>query len=67
MKLLKNNNMKITDKIKSVLTSDIFIATASAVLGGVVFFKGLPLLGGVAIGVALTKLWGVLREDIKER
>lgn len=53
--------MKITDKIKSVLTSDLFIATASAVIGGVIFFKGLPLIGGIAIGVALTKLWGVLR------
>ena len=59
--------MKITSKIKSVLTSDLFIATASAVLGGVVFFKGLPLIGGISIGVALTKLWGVLRGDIKDR
>ena len=47
-------------KIKSVLTSPYFVIGVAGLAGAVVFFKGMPLIGGIAIGVAATKLWGVL-------
>ena len=49
-------------KVKQVLTSEYFVAVVAGLTGAVVFFKGLPLIGGIAIGVAATKLWGVLRK-----
>ena len=45
-------------KIKSVLTSPYF--GVAGLTGAVVFFKGMPLIGGIAIGVAGAKLWDVL-------
>ena len=47
-------------KIKSVLTSPYFVIGVAGLTGAVVFFKGLPLIGGIAIGVAGAKLWDVL-------
>jgi len=53
--------MSKLNKIKSVLISDYFVVAVAALTGAVVFFKGLPFIGGVGIGVAATKMWGVLR------
>ncbi len=47
---------------KSKMENEYFVAGAAGLTGAVVFFKGLPLIGGIAIGVAATKLWGVLRK-----
>tara|TARA_S200002703_G_scaffold136051_1_gene125202 strand:- start:42 stop:242 length:201 start_codon:yes stop_codon:yes gene_type:complete len=58
----KPNHMSKLAKVKQVLTSEYFVAGVAGVTGAVVFFKGLPLIGGIAIGVAATKLWGVLRK-----
>jgi len=54
--------MKLVEKIKSVVTSDLFIVGAALVTGAVVFAKGMPLIGGIAIGVAGVKLWDVLKK-----
>ena len=59
---LKFENMSKLAKVKQVLTSEYFVAGVAGLTGAVVFFKGLPLIGGIAIGVAATKLWGVLRK-----
>ena len=50
------------DKIKQVLTSDYTIIGFALVVSAVVYFKGLPLVGGIALGVAGTKLWDTLRK-----
>lgn len=55
--------MKLVEKIKSVVTSDLFVVGAALVTGAVVFFKGMPLIGGIAIGVAGVKLWDVLKKS----
>lgn len=60
--MYKHSVMKIVEKIKSVVTSDLFVVAAALVTGAVVFFKGMPLIGGIAIGVAGVKLWGVLKK-----
>jgi len=49
-------------KVKQIITSEYFVAGAAGLTGAVVFFKGLPLIGGIAIGVAATKLWDVLKK-----
>jgi len=49
-------------KIKEVLTSEYFVVSVAGLTGAVVYFKGLPLIGGIAIGVAATKLLEVLRK-----
>ena len=53
------------DKIKQILTSDYTIIGFAIVIGAVVYFKGLPLVGGIALGVAGTKLWDTLRKQNK--
>lgn len=60
--MYKHLVMKIVEKIKSVVTSDLFVVAAALVTGVVVFAKGMPLIGGIAIGVAGVKLWGVLKK-----
>jgi len=54
--------MKLVEKIKSVVTSDFFVVAAALLTGVVVFAKGMPLIGGIAIGVAGVKLWDVLKK-----
>lgn len=54
--------MKLVEKIKSVLTSDFFVVGVALITGLVVFAKGMPLIGGIAIGVAGVKLWDALRK-----
>ena len=54
--------MKNLGKIKGILTSELVIIGLAGLAGAVVFFKGLPFIGGVALGVAGTKMWGVLRK-----
>ena len=49
-------------KVKEVLTSPYFVVGAAALAGAVVFFKGMPLIGGIAIGVAATKFWDILKK-----
>lgn len=49
-------------KVKEVLTSPYFVVGAAALAGAVVFFKGMPLIGGIAIGVAGAKMWDILRK-----
>ena len=39
-------------KVKEVLTSPYFVVGVAALAGAIVFFKGMPLIGGIAIGVA---------------
>jgi hypothetical protein len=60
--IYKHSVMKLVEKIKSVVTSDLFVVGAALVTGAVVFAKGMPLIGGIAIGVAGVKLWGVLKK-----
>jgi len=54
--------MYTLDKIKQTLTSDYTIIGFALVVSAVVYFKGLPLVGGIALGVAGTKLWDTLRK-----
>ena len=55
--------MKLVEKIKSVVTSDFFVVAAALLTGVVVFAKGMPLIGGNAVGVAGVKLWDVLKKS----
>ena len=54
--------MKLVEKLKSVVTSDFFVVGVALVTGVVVFAKGMPLIGGIAIGVAGVKLWDALKK-----
>jgi len=48
--------MSILAKVKEVLTSKYFVIGAAAVAGVVVWFKGMPFIAGVALGVSGAKL-----------
>ena len=48
--------MSILAKVKEVLTSKYFVIGAAVVAGVVVWFKGMPFIAGVALGVSGAKL-----------
>lgn len=54
--------MDILNKLKSIITSEYAIIGFAIIASAVVYFKGLPLIGGIALGVAGTKLWEVLKK-----
>ena len=54
--------MNTLDKIKQILTSKYTIIGFTLVVSAVVYFKGLPLVGGIALGVAGVKLWDILKK-----
>jgi len=56
------------EKLKNILlwmTSDIAVACYAAVISVVVFAKGLPVIGGMGLGIAVTKLWSAVSKVIK--
>ena len=52
-------------KILDLLMSDIAVACYAAVIAVVVFAKGLPVIGGIGLGVSITKLWSAIAKEIK--
>ena len=52
-------------KVLDLLISDIAVACYAAVISVVVFAKGLPVIGGVGLGIAVTKLWSAIAKQIK--
>jgi|TARA_R100000479_G_scaffold94638_2_gene46821 hypothetical protein len=52
-------------KVLDLLMSDIAVACYAAVIAVVVFAKGLPVIGGIGLGVSLTKLWSAIAAKIK--
>ncbi len=52
-------------KILDMLMSDIAVACYAAVIAVIVFAKGLPVIGGIGLGVAVTKLWSAIASKIK--
>ena len=52
-------------KVLDLLMSDIAVACYAAVIAVVVFAKGLPVIGGVGLGIAVTKLWSAIAKEIK--
>ncbi len=52
-------------KILDMLMSDIAVACYAAVIAVVVFAKGLPVIGGIGLGVSITKLWSAIAKEIK--
>ena len=60
--------MSKLSKILDLLMSDIAVACYAAVLAVVavvVFAKGLPVIGGIGLGIAVTKLWSAIASKIK--
>ncbi len=51
-------------KVLDLLMSDIAVACYAAVIAVVVFAKGLPVIGGIGLGVSLTKLWSAIAAKI---
>lgn len=52
-------------KVLNLLMSDISVACYAAVISVVVFAKGLPVIGGMGLGIAVTKLWSAIAKEIK--
>ena len=52
-------------RILDMLMSDIAVACYAAVVAVIVFAKGLPVIGGIGLGVAATKLWSAIASKIK--
>ena len=52
-------------KVLDLLMSDIAVACYAAVIAVVVFAKGLPVIGGIGLGVSLTKLWSAIAAKVK--
>ena len=52
-------------KVLDLLMSDIAVACYAAVIAVIVFAKGLPVIGGIGLGVSLTKLWSAIAAQIK--
>jgi len=52
-------------RILDMLMSDIAVACYAAVIAVVVFAKGLPVIGGIGLGVSITKLWSAIASKIK--
>ena len=48
-----------------MLMSDIAVACYAAIVAVIVFAKGLPVIGGIGLGVAVTKLWSAIAKVIK--
>jgi|TARA_Y100000289_G_scaffold65773_1_gene80144 phosphohistidine swiveling domain-containing protein len=57
--------MSKLSKILDLLMSDIAVACYAAVIAVVVFAKGLPVIGGVGLGISVTKLWSAIASKIK--
>ncbi len=51
--------------ILDMLMSDIAVACYAAVIAVVVFAKGLPVIGGIGLGVSITKLWSAIAKEVK--
>lgn len=52
-------------KVLDLLMSDIAVACYAAVIAVVVFAKGLPVIGGIGLGVSITKLWSAIAKEVK--
>ena len=52
-------------RILDMLMSDIAVACYAAIVAVIVFAKGLPVIGGIGLGVAATKLWSAIASKIK--
>ena len=52
-------------KVLDLLMSDIAVACYAAIIAVVVFAKGLPVIGGIGLGVSLTKLWSAIAAKVK--
>tara|TARA_B100001094_G_C18031705_1_gene720452 strand:- start:594 stop:767 length:174 start_codon:yes stop_codon:yes gene_type:complete len=52
-------------RILDMLMSDIAVACYAAIVAVIVFAKGLPVIGGIGLGVAVTKLWSAIAKVIK--
>ena len=52
-------------RILDMLMSDIAVSCYAAVVAVIVFAKGLPVIGGIGLGVAATKLWSAIASKIK--
>ena len=52
-------------KVLDLLMSDIAVACYAAVIAVVVFAKELPVIGGIGLGVSLTKLWSAIAAKVK--
>ncbi len=52
-------------KVLNLLMSDIAVACYAAVISVVVFAKGLPVIGGMGLCIAVTKLWSAIAKEIK--
>ena len=52
-------------KVLNLLMSDIAVACYAAVIAVIVFAKGLPVVGGIGLGIAVTKLWSAIADQIK--
>lgn len=52
-------------RILDMLMSDIAVSCYAAVVAVIVFAKGLPVIGGIGLGVAVTKLWSAIASKIK--
>ena len=52
-------------KVLGLLMSDIAVACYAAVVAVIVFAKGLPVIGGIGLGISLTKLWSAIAAQIK--
>jgi len=57
--------MSKLSKVLDVLMSDIAVACYAAVIAVVVFAKGLPVIGGIGLGVSITKLWSAIAKEVK--
>ena len=55
--------MSKLSKVLDLLMSD--IAVSCYAIAVVVFAKGLPVIGGVGLGIAVTKLWSAIADQIK--
>ncbi len=52
-------------KVLNLLMSDIAVACYAAVIAVIVFAKGLPVVGGIGLGISITKLWSAIAKEIK--
>ena len=50
--------MKKLNGILMWATSDLAVALYAAIIAGILLAKGISIIGGVGLGVSITKLWG---------
>jgi len=49
--------MKKLNEILKWVTSDLAVAGYTAIIAGILLAKGISIIGGVGLGISITKVW----------